>query len=155
MMSVRVLLLCALCARFLSAVRAASYEGLEVRAIKHGGEVGTWSKRREDAWAVLGNLSYCQTDSRISTEDATELRFIALLERTALNMENAFDLYRCSILADPLHSQAWVEVADLIIYKANENDGNLWADALVRAFSGPLDCRGPSALLPLRLSKCH
>ena len=124
------MLLCAVCP-FVPAVLSASYEGLELKAI-NGGDIGTWTKHREAAWAVLGNLSYCQTEARTATNDAAQIRFNALLERTALNMDTAFDLYRCSIVADPLYSQAWIEVADLIIYKANENDGTLWADALVR-----------------------
>ena len=126
----------------LSLVRAASYQHLAPKKVKSNTRAATvatgssaqWTLVRSRAYRAIGNLSYCSADNDYAGLPAWELRFKASLHRTALQMDLAGLYYRCSILADPLYSQAWIEVGDLLIHDANaDQQRKTWEKALVRS----------------------
>jgi hypothetical protein len=134
---------------------AASYAGLEVKAMQGGVRVGgaaasssSWEVARRAAWEALGDSSACASDERFAGKAAWELRFQAQLERVALNMEEAEGYYRCSIVADPLFAQAWIEIADIRVHTGYNKPSVYWAQALVRSDA----CKSAAGADFLRLS---
>ncbi len=106
--------------------------GVRVGGAAAAATSSSWEATRQPAWEALGDLSACATEARFVGKAAWELRFQAQLERVALNMEDADKFYKCSIVADPLYAQAWIEVADIRVHAGHGKAAAYWAQALVR-----------------------